>query len=335
MRTIWKDLALLFAGALASVLGGIVFKPDISTRYLFLLIFAVLLLILFGSGAMTYTRRKARLWRREGFWFLKPKIGILNDMGWDKANTETYSWTDVGPEGWKELLKSHLIKSAKISLINSDKHFDSYIAVLNPYGGVYPEADLKTSQTLNKIFDYVNKGGNFVNVADIPGYWAYNQLLKRRLDATPAIYRIGQTEQGNVSITSVRPFIRTPFMERLGLQVYATEKENLRTWTTSREDQLGEPFQITVHRVALVEKNVVPFINLKECGSADVTPLFRVNYGEGRFLISLLFQGPDSENADKIKEIVVLALIDLIGDTIKSNLTNDASKWPFRTRCCL
>jgi hypothetical protein len=35
---------------------------------------------------------------------------------------------------------------------------------------------------LDEIFNYVKEGGIFLNISDIPGYWAYNKLLERRLD---------------------------------------------------------------------------------------------------------------------------------------------------------
>lgn len=312
MRNIWKDLALLIAGALASVVGAILFQPKVDSFPFWILVLAIIVLILYGSGATTMALASLKLWRRKGFWFLVPKIGILNDMGWDAANDETHCWTKVSPEEWKALLESKLktCLKAKVKLINAEKDFDSYIAVLNPYGGVYPENDLKTSQTLNKIFDYVNKGGIFVNVADIPGYWAYNKILKRRLDATPAIYGIDRTKEGGIAITPVRPFMLTPFMEKLGLQVYNTEIGELHIWNVEFEEEFDDCVRIgemTVHRVAVVEKNVIPVIKPRELmPNVDATPLFLVNYGEGSFIISLVFES--SDNNQKIKELIANVL---------------------------
>lgn len=316
MRNIWKDLALLCAGALISVVGAIVLQPRVYSLPFWILIFILIGLFLYGSGAITKALASLRLWRRKGFWFLVPKIGILNDMRWDAANNETHSWTEVSPGEWKALLESKLetCLKAKVRLIDAEKDFDSYIAVLNPYGGVYPENDLKTSRTLSKIFDYVNKGGIFVNVADIPGYWAYNKILKRRLDATPVIYGIDRTKEGSIEIIPVRPFMLTPFMEKLGLQVYNTDIGDLHLWKVEFEDKFddsGTIGEITVHRVAAVEKNLIPVIkHRKLMPNVNATPLFLVNYGEGSFIISLVFES--SDNNKKIEDPIANVLTRLV-----------------------
>lgn len=101
-------------------------------------------------------------WRKKDHVLLHPKIGILNDIGDDK---ETFSWTDISPQEWLEEIKKQAGKykiKTKVELINVKKNFDYYVTVLNPYGGVYPEHDMKTFKTLSKMFDYVNKGGLFV-----------------------------------------------------------------------------------------------------------------------------------------------------------------------------
>jgi hypothetical protein len=89
-----------------------------------------------------------------------PNIGILNDMGNDMTNNETSNYTDFSPEDWKNTLDKKT--NLKIELININKSFDNYVAILNPYGGVYPESDLKKLSTLTKILDFVNEGGIFI-----------------------------------------------------------------------------------------------------------------------------------------------------------------------------
>ena len=60
----------------------------------------------------------------------------------------------------------------RVDFVNSKESFYSYTTVLNPYDGVYPEEGLSATDILTKIFDYENKGGTFVNVADVPRFWA-------------------------------------------------------------------------------------------------------------------------------------------------------------------
>ena len=173
------------------------------------------------------------------------------------------------------------------------------------------------NETLNKIFDYVNKGGLFVNVADIPGYWAYNLLLKRRLDATPPIYGIDRAPNGQILIIPIRPFELTPFMEKLGLRVLNIENSPLTNWKVEFEDRFkrmaGDVGEIKVDRATVAERNVKPIIKPKVDGQTAITPLFVGGYGDGEFLISQIFLDNESRpQNNKMKEILTKILIELI-----------------------
>ena len=227
-------------------------------------------------------------------------------MGWDLSNEEVYTWTEVSPKDWKkELEKFAKNKRAKIKVkfINTNSNFNLYATIINPYGGVYPELDLKNFESMNKILSYVSEGGLFVNVADIPCYYAYNPLLKRRLDTTPQIYGV-TTHNSSVSSASVRPFELTPLMEKLGLRVRNLENVISAPWGVEFEDKFKEIIAdikvsgIDVHRGVVCEKNIKPIIKCKEYMNYKVTPLFLAEYGNGKFLISLVFENiPTASNS--------------------------------------
>ncbi|GAH71656.1 unnamed protein product, partial [marine sediment metagenome] len=255
MANTLKSLALLFAGALASVIGGLIIWSPLPNKYLYILCTIVVILILYGSGAISKMWHSYNLWKRMGNKLAARKVGILSDMGWEIKNKESYTWTDISPGEWKEAIEKQAKENKvkiKVELIDVGKNFDPYIAILNPYGGVYPERDVKNFKTLNKMLNYVNERGLLVNVADIPGYWAYNPLLKRRLDATPPSYGIDRAPDGRISIIPVRPFELTPFMEKLGLRVLNTENTELYKWIVEFEDEFDriteDTGEIEVHR---------------------------------------------------------------------------------------
>jgi hypothetical protein len=241
-------------------------------------------------------------------------------LDWDLTSGEITAWTDIKPEEWKLEIENQAKEEKvrlKVELITARTNFDPYRFVVNPYGGVYPEHDVKKFVTLNKIFDYVNEGGMFVNVADIPGYWAYNPLLRRRLEITPTIYGINQRPDGGMAIIPVKPFELTPFMERLGLRVLNTERVPIFNWNTewvSRPDKTSESMKETrVHRAVVVEKNVEPIIKPKgEKGLGSLTPFFFVNYGEGKFLISLLFIDKSFPENTGMKKVLIEMILKLI-----------------------
>lgn len=240
-------------------------------------------------------------------------------MGWDQNNQEIAVWADISPQEWKNEIEKQAAENKikiKVELINVKKRFDAYFAVLNPYGGVYPESDVPASTTLSKILTYVSERGLFVNVADIPGYWAYNQLLKRKLDATRPLYGIERTPEGRISIIPVRPFELTPFMEKLGLRVINAEGTEFFNWNAEVEGKFKGLMkgiaEIKVHRAVICEKNVQQIIKHRSNGQLALTPLFFAPYGGGNFLISLVVLDQQYPQNRIMKELLAKIIVELI-----------------------
>ena len=241
------------------------------------------------------------------------KIGILNDMGWNVENKEIIACTDIPIEDWKNAFEA--FPKIKVELTDVTKTFNKYVTVLNPYGGVYPEADLKNLSTLNKIRNFVKEGGIFVNVADIPSYYAYDLNLKRRFDTTPSSFSIKKNQ-----IIVYRPFIETPLMKELGLTVLNVDAfpqpQDLTPFSESKVNVISK-------RVAFVESNLKPCIPtnsvLTQLGKkVHTSALFTVRYGEGDFIISLIWisdKPHDKEAKKAIKNTITRITIDKITET--------------------
>jgi hypothetical protein len=228
--------------------------------------------------------------RRKAKRIFAAKIGILADIDWKPEEWDN-AWSDITPEEWKQEIERNAKQNnlkVKVKLISTAKNLDPYTAILNPYSGVYPEADITNSESLNKIFDYVSEGGTLINVSDIPGYWQYNPKLKRMLDATPPIY-YGVTTH---DVEAIRKFELTPFMKRMGLKAYNTEGAPVHDWKVEFAEGFNSlknaGMQIKVQRTIVVEKNVKPIIKpISAEGIGEMTPLCMVFYGKGIFIISL------------------------------------------------
>ena len=234
-------------------------------------------------------------------------------MGWDAGYRQYSSCTGVSPQVWKDAIeKVGLSQAAKLEvrLINRDAVFDKHAAILNPYGGVYPESNLKTQFTMGKTIEYVENGGLFVNIADVPGYYAYSPQLRRRLDITPPIWRMEDTPEG-VQVSPVRPFMLTPLMETLGLVVSGTEPF---PWQVVGgpvfSKAIGDVGKIEVERVVAVERNVQSLIQPRKLNGTDSTPFFTVPYGNGRFLMSLMYL--DRPENELMKDAIANALVQLV-----------------------
>ena len=324
MKTI-QQWSLLFAGALAGVIGSFLFaehqkwlSEHSGLLYAFILLVALLIL-----GALPFRRMRAKflLWRSKKEPYT---IGILNDMGWDEKRPyrQFATGTNITIEEWRDQLKKDAKKNkvkVKVSFVTVKGNLYRYSAILNPYGGVYPEEDLASAVVLSKIFDYVSKGGIFVNVADVPGFWAYSVKLERKSVAVPPI-RTVKEDSGSISVSSISLVALAPFVQRLWLNVNPHEKEENILWKdpvrngTERFQQ--EIRNLKIHRIAVVERNVEPVLILADTRGADgseLTPLFFAAYDNGKFLISLIFQdSEENPNNQKIKEILSLILVQAI-----------------------
>lgn len=254
--------------------------------------FVILSVILPVEWLSSGRRHKSLIRKR----WKKPKIGILNDMGWDTTNPEISTYTDVTPEGWKDALKD---KTFDVQLINANSSFDGFVAILNPYGAVYPEVDLKNFSTLNKILHFVKEGGVFVNIADIPSYYAYDLKIKRRLDLTQAIY-LSQNNQ----VTVVRPFELTPMVKELGLRVFGVIPPQPQSFNSFSQKAPN----IVTERIAFMERNTNSLIPPIQWQGFPSSSFFEAKYGDGDLILSLIFLTHTTHNQqakDTIKDAIV------------------------------
>jgi len=334
--------ALIIFGALASIIPSLYFQRLLSTTWLAVTALLALFFALLGMGVFSLIptlqrkmRKGIRIYWPLGMWTQRkiirraPRVGILTGIEWEEQDHVTHTYTNVTPQEWIEAIKNkadqeHL--KLKVRAISANTNLDQYLIVLNPYGGVYPEADLKDLTTLNRIFAYVENGGVFVNVADVPGFWAYSPLLRRKVHATPPVYAVDRIDNKGIRMIGVRSFQCTPFSVRLGLWVVGSDPP----WCWNIE--LEEPYKsidkgklkMLIDR-AVVEKHdgEVTVETIVKTTSEDVngsnlplTPLFFGNYGEGRFLISLICQS-ECQNR-KMKEI----LVGLVNSLVKTALAD-------------
>ena len=253
----FRETLLLLAGAAISAAAGLWgslpgMKPPVP------------MIVLFGLGFLLVIwafQTELQQWLSRSYRKRYCRIGILNDKGWNSEFDKYSSWTDVPPCEWKSAIERIMPSHADgqwVDMISRDTLFDGYSAILNPYGGTYPESDLKTQITLHKIVEYVADGGVFVSIADIPGYYAYSFQLQRRVDMTPANWPIELAFQGKVLVfpfrgsarsSLTRYFARTPLMETLGLTVVGIQPP----WSVEEGAVLSSPVQhvgeIVVDRV--------------------------------------------------------------------------------------
>lgn len=233
-----------------------------------------------------------------------PRIGILHDMGWDLKNPEISAWTDIAPKVWAQQIKDSGLNA---QFIKTTDNFDKFVAILNPYGSVYPEIDLRTLSTQKKILKFVYEGGIFLNISDIPTYYAYNAKLRRKVDTTKPILSVNENGQ----IVQRRLFQLTPLMRELGLSVLNVPEtsQNLNKYGLTETS-------IFTERVAILESNIESFIPQTVFGKTNTSSFFDVPYGDGHFIFSLMFLSYSKHN-QTAKNTIKVAIIRELVEKIK------------------
>jgi len=309
-----RSLALLLAGAATGILGSVlVGQFGFSWLLVSLLLVVFVGLVVFGTRADLAIVHRYHLRARRK----RPKIGILNDIEWSPETQKISTSTDISPSEWqREIEKQARDKGMKlrVELMRTRSNFDPYAVVVNPYGGTYPERDLVSFQTLNSIFQYVQEGGLFVNVADIPGYWAYHPVLRKRTETAPPVWDVVAQDV----VRPVRPFTVVPWMQRLGLSVSNVEavfREPVDfVFDTGFQSVTGSKIPgVRLHRVAIVEENMeaVHKVTMADLAGQhkDLASIFWVLYSEGSFLISLVSLSGQSESVKEELRKVLTSLI--------------------------
>jgi hypothetical protein len=297
-----KASALTLGGALIAITVALYVEKPPSYAWLPALIVPTIILFLYGMGAFKWLRHWWHTHTRQGIKIClkKPRVGILSDLKWDDFHTTYATYTNISPECWQRAIvrETHQIyPKVKVKLISTKKNFDKFLIILNPYGGAYPERNQQILATLDRIFEYVAAGGIFVNVADIPGFYADRPELGHRLP-------LGRQD--------LRDILHTPFMDRLGLYVYAGAYNNLMLTERFKIPPV-EPFtgDRAVHTTLEEYPILDPIVEPQEVNiggrTRTVTQSFLKKYGTGKFLISMLpiTKSKNSEMRDVLARIIV------------------------------
>lgn len=114
--------------------------------------------------------------------FMTPiKLGILNGHVDEKDLSEKpcseYKFSEFKIEDWGKRL-SQISQSAKpkfeIERIPVSRVNNEFALIINPFGEVYPEKDIKKRSAFNHLKNYVEDGGVLVNVGGFPFFYAWD-----------------------------------------------------------------------------------------------------------------------------------------------------------------
>lgn len=256
MYKTFKEVALLVAGSFLAVV-AVGYEELISVNRL--PIFLVLVVLIFlGVGGIDRSYSFALdLWKHVNK--SRRVVGIYAPFPIEGANS---SWVSFEIRELEAFFRS---KGVAYKLEKTERGFKRHKIMLNPYGGVYPEKDLSAFSSLDVIFNFVKQGGIYINVADIPFYYAFDDSLNRRTDTTPLA--------GDFS--TLRSFFQTLLTKRLHRFVLGyTQIKGV-----SRIIQLFDQDENLYSSLVEHTEDEVSF---------RFSPVLKIAYGKGYFIFSTL-----------------------------------------------
>jgi hypothetical protein len=181
---------------------------------------------------------------------------------------------------------------------------NKFVAIVNPFGEIYPERDTEKRPALNKIKDYVSDGGIFVNAGGYAFFYAYDVAKGKRMELTSEIERWPSKmsiKNGNIQVQefqTVLKFTGTPLYKDFGIITTSggdPEQQNKVEAYQTQDDKSrfgelmtpGEPAEIIEYRAVTREsKGVIPVIRVIMPEDArEVYPIALVEFGYGHLLL--------------------------------------------------
>ena len=365
MNVVRTTTLALGASLIGSTLPTILMNIDLILKFIFNLSLVMtmlgltvgFMLLLHGVGALQAGFCRALRWYR----IRKPSIAILADLPWSaEKGTFAWAWSKMTPNEWYFRLRKKLEErgiNAKIKLIKITKPWtrwflDRHNVILNPYGSVYPEVNIKELTVWRSILHYVLNGGIVVNVADIPFYWAYDpkreiryELVRYFHQYVPTTYKLEREKAVLMKgkIISFGPYPETPFLQQLRINIINTEfyregqiipyfhKLKFKLLNHEELDNVAINRAIVIGEIRRVKRNDGRIETRREIhvkhveslvediqspdGNFIITPLCRIYFGKGEFITSLLYLEYDKQPED-VKERIIELLCNLMIATL-------------------
>lgn len=138
-------------------------------------------------------------------YYIRNRLRVVAILAPHDVDDETAGWVHIS----MRQITSELNKIGyRIAVINETSKIFSYSFVINPYGSKYLEEDLENFTNLEAIKRYIINGGIFLNIADIPFYYAYSSQLKKSIDTTPLLNSLSGLRLFNDSLLTRKFFVK-------------------------------------------------------------------------------------------------------------------------------
>jgi len=242
-----------------------------------------------GHDLVNFLMRFPDLKRRFSLEIITPpqlEIAILDGYASNRTTEKpcTPTFSHVNSKNWGPLMASNDTNTSFISASEIDTCYD---AIINPFGETFPEEDWPARRTYERILNYINNGGLFVNVAGYPFFYFWDHAQGRSIPTgRPRAY----LNPANRSIVHVIYFDDTPLYADFGILLDASSPRQVSVYQQDEDKQFVgdlsslEIDSVTEFRAVLAgNPNVVPLLRAE---GLELYPLAAIRLGNGHLLVS-------------------------------------------------
>jgi len=232
-------------------------------------------------------------------WGIKYKLKFRNPIiAIIKEDDCIFKATKYTPYDWRDHFDDKRRYETKI--ISCNEISNKYAVIINPYGEVYPEEDLFSFRTFNRIVDFIKNGGIFVNVGGFAFYYGWD-IKTKRLKPIAAQYQFYKGKVGgneivlhpylDISLTSLTN--RTLLFEKLMISTTLGNPEKYEVYQIESDkkfignlEDVGETNIIEEYRsVREPVSRCQPLLRAKSKVCGKIYPLATIPHRRGYFII--------------------------------------------------
>lgn len=254
------------------------------------------------------------IWRIKRKWkFRNPIIAIIKEDGCELKTTR------YTPSDWRDHF-DHIRYKTKI--ISCKEISNRYAVIINPYGEVYPEEDLFNFKTFNRIKEFIENGGIFVNVGGFAFYSGWDIKTKRGPIPIAEVYQFygGEIKENRIELHPLQSIKGrtltngTLLFEKLKItptfgapekyKVYQTESDKgfIGNLEDVGETNIVEEFRCVREPVSRCQ----PLLRAKSEIYDEIYPLAAIPLGRGYFIIGGMNLDPENDPDRKISNSAFL-----------------------------
>lgn len=229
------------------------------------------------------------------------KIAFLNGYvtGKEEKVCSKYPFTNEAKDFWKNKILSQSTETERFEIIetNITNISEEFAIVINPFGEIYPEINLKSKIAFNVIKNFIEEGGIYVNTAGFPFFYAWNVVEGKDYPLSEETIFMPNIEINKgvpiiKEMQTLLSFTGTLLFREFDAMPAPNSKERSSIFQT--EEDIEKFGNLTEGITSIKEframpkltRNCVPIIRAKDEAVGEVYPISALKKGDGYLLLA-------------------------------------------------